>query len=169
MGILTRSLIVAGIACMGCGSPSSDPAASPATETATTDAASPPASPAPERAEGCDLATPAELSAALGSQVGAGESSGLKGCTWTAASGVRVLLEVYQGNAVTCKAQESLVSGREERIAGLGDSALWGSSGDLVVCSARAVVRINLENSRNDPRKDREALVAIGRTILGRL
>lgn len=115
------------------------------------------------------LVTQAEVSAAVGSMVGPGEESSLKGCTWTAGSGTVVRLAVYPGGAEICKGQEFLVSGREERVPGLGDSALWGSSGDLVVCTSKAVFKLDIERSHNDPRKDREALVSMAKSVLGRL
>jgi hypothetical protein len=118
---------------------------------------------------GCDLATAAELGAIVGSAVKPGETSGLRGCQWSAANGLRIRLGVFGGDAATCKAQQLLVSGRQERVPDLGDTALWGSSGDLVVCSAKAVITIDLEKSRNDPRKDRDALIAIARLVLGKV
>jgi hypothetical protein len=122
--------------------------------------------------ESCELVTRNQVSIALGLEVGEGSESGLSGCEWRAESGPRVALQVFAGSmlaAGTCDSQRSLMSGREEDVPGLGDSARWGSGGDLVVCSRRAVVRVDIDNTSNDPRDDREVIVQIARHALERL
>jgi hypothetical protein len=133
-----------------------------------------PAAPAASAAEdnerpGCELITAAEVSSALGSEVGEGEDYSMRGCRWRAKSGTIVSLEIFPPGKATCEGQEFLVSGREERVAGLGGSALWGSSGDLVVCSDKGVINLDFDDSRADPRKDKEALVGMAKIILTRL
>jgi hypothetical protein len=134
--------------------------------------------PADARAEakadvkGCNLVTREDVAAALGGSVGDGEETGLAGCRWSAEDRGEVRLQVYAGSLFTpetCKAQKSLVSGRQEEISGLGDSALWGSSGDLVVCTQKAVLKIDVENTPGSPDQDRETLVKVARAALGRL
>jgi hypothetical protein len=118
---------------------------------------------------GCELMTAAEVSAAVGSEAGDGEDHSLRGCRWTAKSGTIVSLEIFPPGKASCDGQEFLVSGKEERVAGLGDSALWGSSGDLVVCSAKGVINLDFDNSPADPRRDKEALEAMAKIVLARL
>jgi hypothetical protein len=121
---------------------------------------------------GCDLVTKAEVAAALGSAVGDGEEEGLAGCAWHAESGPRISLAVYAGHLLspaTCDGQKFFVSGRKEEIAGLGDSALWGSSGDLVVCSAKAVLKIDVKKTRQSSEQDRETALEVARAALRRL
>jgi hypothetical protein len=128
--------------------------------------------PEPADLDGCSLVTEEEVSAALGSQVGEGEDQGLAGCGWQAASGARVSLHVYAGPllaAGTCDSQKSLVSGREEEVAGLGETALWGTSGDLVVCSRAAVLKIDVDETPDPPERDRETAIAVARAALGRI
>jgi Protein of unknown function (DUF3558) len=122
--------------------------------------------------ETCGLLTREQVSAALGVTVGEGAESALSGCRWQSESGASVVLEVFAGSMFapgTCDAQRQLMSGREEDVPGLGESARWGSSGNLVVCSNRAVVRVDLDNSRNAPSDDRPRLVQVARLALERL
>lgn len=122
--------------------------------------------------EGCDLLSKQQVSAALGSDVGDGEEMGLAGCRWQAQSGVVASVQIYAGSGLssgTCDAQRFLVSGRQEDVPGLGDSALWGTSGDLVVCSAKAVLTIDVDNTPNSPDEDRDVPVTLARSVLERL
>jgi hypothetical protein len=121
---------------------------------------------------GCDLVTKEEVAAALGSAVGDGEEEGLAGCAWNAASGPRISLAVFAGHLLspgTCDGQKFFVSGQKEEVPGLGDSALWGSSGDLVVCSATAVLKIDVKNTRQGSDRVRETALTVARTALRRL
>jgi hypothetical protein len=121
---------------------------------------------------GCDLLTKEEAAAFLGSPVKDGEEQGLAGCSWTAESGAQIRLGLFAGSMLTsetCNGQRFLVSGREEEIPGLGDSALWGSSGALVVCTTKAVLKINVEDTPQSPDEDRETAIKVARAALGRL
>jgi hypothetical protein len=133
-----------------------------------------PAQDAREEADlrGCALVTKEEVAAALGSAVNDGEEEGLAGCAWKAPSGPRISLAVFAGHLLspgTCDGQKFLVSGRKEEIPGLGDSTLWGSSGDLVVCSAKAVLRIDVKHTRHSSEQDRETALQVARAALRRL
>jgi len=122
--------------------------------------------------DGCSIVTAEEVSAALGGPVGDGEDRGLVGCGWRTESGATVVLQVFAGSMLasgTCDGQKFLVSGREEEIPDLGDSALWGTSGDLVVCDSRAVLKIDIDNTPNSPEEDRDAAVRVARAALARL
>ncbi len=166
MAVRQYLFIGALILAVGCGGSGSSDEAMPGASGESSDAE------ASGRVEGCAVLTQEQVSAALGAPVGAGEDSGLTGCAWRAESGARVSLQIYAGStlvAATCDAQKFLVSGREEEVPGLGDSALWGSSGDLVVCTSRAVLKVDVDNTRSDPRQDREVLVQIARLALGRI
>lgn len=149
----------------GCGQDSggsdTEPAA-PATDSAAS----------PVETAGCDLLTDAEVGTAIGTTIAGHEESGLAGCRWSSDAGARLMLDVYAGSSLvasTCDAQKSLGTGREEPVEGLGDSALWKTSGSLVVCSPRAVIRFNLDNSPRTVPENREALATLARTVLDRL
>jgi hypothetical protein len=122
--------------------------------------------------EACALVTRDQVTEALGSPVGQGEERGLVGCGWRTESGTEVVLQVYAGSMLassTCDGQKFLVSGQQEEVAGLGDSAVWGSSGDLVVCSSTAVLKVDVENTPNSPDEDRDVAVKVARAALARL
>jgi hypothetical protein len=159
--------IVTGLLLAGCGGGTEEP---PAPEAAAGEFAETAAESA-DKSE-CDLLTDAEVSQALGAAVASHESSGLSGCTWTAEGNVQLMLELYSGSSLssgTCDGQKKLGTGKEEAISGLGDSALWKSSGWLVACSSRAVISLNLDNSKQTGTQDKEGLVALARAALGRL
>jgi len=165
---------LAGCAGGGQGGGEEDRAAPPAPPAPAPPATAPPATQQdpPDDLEACELVTTTEIGTALGSPVGDGEESGLRGCSWKAASGATAGIQVFAGPMLTpktCEAQKALVSGREEPITGIGDSALWGSSGDLVVCTTQVVIKVDIDNTQNSPDKDREAALAVGRAALGRL
>lgn len=148
---------------MACGEPGgsdTEPAA-----TATDSAA------APVELAGCDLLSDAEVGTALGTTIAGHEESGLSGCRWSS-DAARLMLDVYAGSSLvasTCDAQKYLGTGREEPVEGLGDSAQWKTSGSLVVCSPRAVIRFNLDDSPRTVPENREALTTLARTVLDRL
>lgn len=160
-------LLLAGTAAgAGCGS------GEQATQAPAEQAAAAPARAQGEERQGCDLVTRDEVAAALGGPVGEGASFGLRGCAWKGEGRARVQLQVFAGplwTPGTCDAQKQLVSGREETVAGLGDTALWGSSGALVVCIARAVVKVDVDDTEVSPDRDRETAVGIARAALPRL
>ncbi len=118
---------------------------------------------------GCDLLTDAEVGEATGATIAGHEESGLRGCRWRAQDGMQLMLDVYSGSSATCDAQKALGTGREEAVSGLGDSALWKSSGSLVVCNPRAVIRFNLDNSQRTVPEDKEGLIKLAPLVLDRL
>ncbi len=121
---------------------------------------------------GCDLLTDAEVGEATGTTIASHEESGLHGCRWRAQDGMQLMLDVYSGSSVssaTCDAQKVLGTGREEVVSGLGDSALWKTSGSLVVCTPRAVIRFNLDNSQRTVPENKEGLIKLAPSVLGRL
>jgi hypothetical protein len=159
--------IVAGLLLAGCSGGTEEPAAPEAAAGELAETAADLA----DTSE-CDLLTDAEVSQAIGATVASHESSGLSGCTWTAEGNAQLMFDLYSGSSLssgTCDAQKKLGTGKEEAISGLGDSALWKSSGWLVACSSRAVMSFNLDNSKQTGAQDKEGLVALARSALGRL
>lgn len=138
-------------------------------------ASSPPADDEVEAASvrpGCELLTDAEVADATGTTVSGHEEYSLDGCRWRSEGGASLMLDVYAGSTLapaTCGAQKALGVGREEAVAGLGDSALWKTSGSLVVCTARAVLRFNLDGSRRSVPEDKDGVTALARLALSRL
>lgn len=121
---------------------------------------------------GCELLTDAEVGAATRTEIASHEESGLDGCAWRATGGTRLMLDVYSGSSLvsrTCDAQKMLGTGREEAVPGLGDSAQWKTTGSLVVCTANAVIRFNLDNSSRTVPENKEALITLARAALGRM
>lgn len=119
----------------------------------------------------CELVSDAEVGTATGTTVESHEETGLNGCRWRAGGGTQLTLHVYSGSTLassTCDAQKRLGTGREEPVSGLGESALWKTSGRLVVCAQRAVLSFNLDNSSRSVPDDREGLVTLARSALGR-
>jgi hypothetical protein len=151
--------------CGGSGSDSSDRAAAPG---AAAGGAAEPAS----GKTGCDLLTDAEVGEAIGTTIAGHEDAGLAGCRWRAEAGTQLMLDVYAGSSMvssTCDAQKSLGTGREEAVPGLGDSAQWKTSGSLVACAPRAVIRFNLDNSTRTVPENKAGLITLARSVLGRL
>jgi hypothetical protein len=128
--------------------------------------------PAPVEESGCELLTDGEVSAATDAPVSGHEEASLDGCRWRAQGGMTLMLDVYAGSTLapaTCRAQQVLGVGREEAVAGLGDSAQWKTSGSLVVCTTRAVIRFNLDNSARTVPENKEGLIKLARLVLDRL
>lgn len=159
-------LLAVAAAGAGCGS------GEEGTRTPAEQADAAPAGTREEEREGCGLVTRDEVAAALGGPVGEGASFGLRGCAWKGEGRARVQLQAFAGplwTPRTCDAQKQLVSGRQEPVPGLGDTAVWGSSGDLVVCTARAVVKVDVDDTEVSPDRDRETAAGIARAALPRL
>lgn len=159
-------LLVVGLAA-GCGGGRSDSSDTAPATGAAGGGAAPPAG-----KTGCDLLTDAEVGEALGTSISGHEDAGLSGCRWRAEAGAQLMLDVYAGSAVvssTCDAQKSLGTGREEAVPGLGDSALWKTSGSLVVCAPRGVIRFNLDNSPRTVPENKAALIKLASSALGRM
>lgn len=174
------AIALALLATAGCGSggPPATGAGQPVAAQTKAPAATRPAE--PTRADeqessdipGCERLTKDEVAAAMGEPVTGTEDYGLAGCEWRTGERTQVLFDIFAGSALapaTCAAQRSLGTGREEDVPGLGDSALWKSSRRLVVCTSKAVIVFNLDNTPNSPDKDKEAAVKMARLVLGRL
>jgi hypothetical protein len=58
--------------------------------------------------------------------------------------------------------------GRQELVDGLGDDAIWGSSGDLLVCTGRGLLTVDMEQTIS-PSGEKDVAMLIARTALGRL
>lgn len=160
-------LLMVGLAASCGGSRSDSPDRAPASGAAAGGAADPAAG-----KTGCDLLTDAEVGEALGTTISGHEDSGLAGCRWRAQAGTQLMLDLYSGSSLvssTCDAQKYLGTGREEAVPGLGDSALWKTSGSLVVCSPRAVIRFNLDNSTRTVPENKAGLIKLAHSALGRL
>jgi hypothetical protein len=152
----------------GCGGGAGEPGASSQPPAAAADAEE---DAAVDRS-GCELLTDAEVAEATATTVTGHEEASLDGCRWRSEGGTTLMLDVYAGSTLspaTCGAQKALGVGREEAVEGLGDSALWKTSGSLVVCSARAVIRFNLDNSKRSVPEDEQGVIALARLALDRL
>lgn len=132
-----------------------------------------------EFSAGCDLVTDAEIAAAIGEQVVSREEGGNFGCRWKTA-GHYVELRVFPDTDLpedSCREnQQSLpygqtAKGETEAVSGLGDVAIWGSSGDLLVCTRRGLLVVNYEDSPADWSSDDElgAAISIAAKALDRL
>lgn len=152
----------------GCGGGTGEPGAS----------SQPPASAADAEEDaavdrsGCELLTDAEVAEATATTVTGHEEASLDGCRWSSEGGTTLMLDLYAGSTMSpggCEAQKALGVGREEAVAGLGDSAQWKTSGSLVVCTARAVIRFNLDNSNRRASEDKQGLITLARLALDRL
>lgn len=125
-----------------------------------------------EDRSGCELLTDAEVGEATAATVTGHEEYSLSGCRWQAQGGMELMLDLYTGSSLipsTCDAQQRLGGGQGEAVPGLGDSARWKAGGALIVCSPRAVIRFNMDNSPRSGSDDKEALVTLARLALNRL
>lgn len=128
---------------------------------------------------GCDLLTDDEIQTVLGESLTAKEEGGYYGCRWTTESNL-VNLSAFASTSLPADActenQTSMpfgqsVRGRLQVVTGLGDKAIWGSSTDLHVCTARGLLRVKFERSASNlsPDARREATVLIAEHALARL
>ena len=119
---------------------------------------------------GCNLVTDDEISAVTGSPVSSKDEIGVQGCAWQTENGGEVSFIRYAGDyfsSDTCDGQVFFISGDEEEISGLGDYAIWGSSGTLVVCRSDVVLKIDIDYSPNTTiEQDRDSAVGMARTLL---
>ncbi len=70
----------------------------------------------------------------------------------------------------TCDGQLFFISGDEEEIPGLGDHAVWGSTGILIVCRTDVVMKIDVDYSPSTTiEQDRDSAVAMARSILAQM
>jgi hypothetical protein len=160
---------------LGCGSGSSD---APGQATSAESAA---AATAARTADACRLLTPAEIEAAVGNPVKAGQpEAGPEVCDWDTedADHVDVLLTVRLKGSdrekVLCgDVRKAAADGNG--FAGIGEAATWKfsksgifNSGDLEVCDGKGFVSLTL-NGRADAARLERAAVSLARTVLGRL
>jgi hypothetical protein len=128
---------------------------------------------------GCDLVADEEIRAALGEAVVEKEEGGWYGCRWKTESFV-VGLSAFADTSLpadSCaEGGESMpygksAMGRQEPVGGLGDEAIWGSSGDLLVCTARGLLTVDMERtpSTMSPPEEKEVAMLIARNALSRL
>lgn len=129
--------------------------------------------------DGCDLVTDEEIHAALGEAVQSKEEGGYFGCRW-ATSSHRIAVSAFATTTLpsdTCTENQSSMpygqtaDGQLYPVSDLGDRALWGSSGELHVCTGRGLLVVNYENSPATMSPDDEKVVAIevARHALARL
>ena len=128
---------------------------------------------------GCELVSDDEVRIALGEAVVAKEEGGFYGCRWTTESNL-VGLRVFPNNrlpAGSCdEAQTGMpygqsAKGRTESVTGLGDSAVWGTSGDLLVCTGGGLLVVDMEQTASSMPHDarKQAAVLIAGSALSRL
>lgn len=128
---------------------------------------------------GCELVSDEEVRVALGEAVVEKEDGGWYGCRWKTESNV-VGLDVFadaslppdscaEGGASMPYGKSAM--GRQELVPGLGDQAIWGSSGDLLVCTERGLLTVDMERTASTmaPAAAKQAAIAIARKALGRL
>lgn len=128
---------------------------------------------------GCGLVMNDEIAGALGRPVTSQEEGGFHGCSWQTESDL-VVLQVFPDASLPADAcdenQTSMPYGQSAKgklyeLTDLGDSAIWGSSGDLLVCTGRGLLVVNFERSAANmsPDDEREAGIRIAKAALGRL
>jgi hypothetical protein len=120
---------------------------------------------------GCELVSDDEVGTALGEAIGSKEEGGFYGCRWKTESytvGLRVFPDTTLP-AGSCDEEQTgmpygqSAKGRTEAVAGLGDAAVWGTSGDLLVCTGRGLLVVDMERTGSmtqDARKQAASLIA---------
>ena len=172
-------LLSVAAAAAGCGGEHKEQAADTSPAPAPYEAAAPAAADAwdPTAVLGCELVSDAEIRLALGEPVASKEEGATYGCRWRTASHA-VALRVFPDADLlpgSCdEAQEALpygqsAKGQLEPVSGVGDTAIWGSSGDLLVCTGGGLVVVDVEASTLAPEAQKHAAVQIADNALGRL
>jgi hypothetical protein len=129
--------------------------------------------------EGCDLVTDEEIGGALGEPVQRREEGGYFGCRWTTASH-RIAVSAFATTTLpadTCTENQSSMpygqtaDGQLYLVDDLGDRALWGSSGELHVCTGRGLLVVIYETSpaTMGPDDEKQVAIIVARHALGRL
>ena len=120
---------------------------------------------------GCELVSDDEVVTALGEAVDSKEEGGFYGCRWKTES-YTVGLRVFPDTSLpagSCDEEQTgmpygqSAKGRTEAVAGLGDSAVWGTSGDLLVCTGRGLLVVDMERTGSmtqDAKKQGASLIA---------
>ncbi len=84
-----------------------------------------------------------------------------------------VSLHRYAGDSLssdTCDGQLFFISGDEEEISGLGEYAIWGSGGTLVVCRSDVVMKISMDwNPRSTFEQNRDSAIAMAQSVLAQM
>lgn len=172
--LLTVSIVVA----TGCGN--GDREATTMVEDVEVPGTSPSSGPWDESViAGCELVTDQEIATALGRPVTEREEGGFYGCSWKTDSDLLVLRVFPDASLPADACSENQTSmpygqsakGRLQVVPDLGDAAIWGSSGDLLVCTRRGLLVVSFEYSAPAmaPSDQREAAVRIAATALGQL
>lgn len=128
---------------------------------------------------GCELVSDEEIRAALGEAVVEKEEGGWYGCRWKTQS-FTVGLSAFADTSLpadSCAAGGKSMPygksamGRQELVEGLGDAAIWGSSGDLLVCTGRGLLTVDMEQtpSTMSPSEEKDVAIPIARSALKRL
>ena len=128
---------------------------------------------------GCELVSNDEIRSALGEAVVAREEGGYYGCRWKTESNV-VGLRVFADSSLpaeTCDESQTAMpygqsaKGRVEVVTGLGDAAVWGTSGDLLVCTGGGLLVVDLEGTAATMTQDakKQAASSIAGNALSRL
>lgn len=172
---LLASLCIAA-AVLGCGETSRNPATDAAPEPG--DATTAPVPWDESRVAGCDLVTNDEIRLAIGEPVVEAEEGGIYGCRWTTESAV-VGLRVFPDPDLppgSCEGESAMpygqsAEGKLEPVAGVGETAVWGSRGNLLVCTGSGLLVVDLEKtgSAMAPEQRKQAAVRIANNALGRL
>lgn len=132
-------------------------------------------------ADACRLLSPAEIAAAVGNAVNAGQpEAGPEVCDWDTdkPDDVSVLLTVRLKDSdrerVLCEDVRKAASAGTG-FPGIGEAATWKftsmgffNSGDLEICDSRGFVGLSL-NGKADADRLQAAAVTLARTVLGRL
>jgi hypothetical protein len=127
---------------------------------------------------GCDLVMEGELREVIGRIVEMEEGDGdWYGCRWVTASGVVELLVFPDTDLPEEACQEKqasvphgqTVEGDRREVPDLGESAVWGSQGDLLVCTERGLLAVHLRQMDADPNAAQAAAVEIAAIALTRL
>lgn len=150
-------LLIVVIALGGCGEPETPMPEAP-DEPALTQGANVPWD--RDSIAGCDLVTEGEfLDVMRGPIIEMKEGDGdWYGCRWITASGVVDLL-VFPDTGLpedACQEEQrsaphgQTVKGDRQEVPDLGDSALWGSQGDLIVCTERGLLAIHMRQAGAD-------------------
>lgn len=127
---------------------------------------------------GCDLVSDDEIRSALAEDVVSKEEGGFYGCRWTTDS-YRVGLRVFPDTSLpagSCDEEQSgmpygqSAKGRTQAVGEVGDTAVWGSSGDLLVCTAGGLLAVDMESTGSMTQDvQKQAAILIAGSALSRL
>jgi hypothetical protein len=127
---------------------------------------------------GCELVSDDDVRTALGEAIDSKEEGGFYGCRWKTESytvGLRAFPDTSLPAGSCDEAQTGMpygqsAQGRTESVTGLGDAAVWGTSGNLLVCTGRGLLVVDLEDSGSMTQDaQKQAASAIAGSALRRL